>query len=119
MTNDMPTTRESLFNKLAFLRRQRDEILVPFVRMSIPEEILSVMSVYPKYFKSSCDVEITDGTRVIVSSVSLPFPTEGDRIKVTVPACILDEIISIDNYIEDILKTITELKRLNQLSSCC
>ena len=118
MTNDMPTTRESLFNKIAFLRRQRNELLVPFIRKDIPEDVLSVMSVYPKYFKSSCDVEITDGAKFFVSSVSLPFPIEGDMIKVTVPACILDEIISIDNCIEDILKNIIELKRLNQLSSC-
>ena len=117
MTSNMPTTRESLFNKLAFLRRQRNGLLVPFIKKDIPEDVLSVMSVYPKYFKSSCDVEITDGTRVIVSSVSLSFPTEGDRIKVSVPACVLDEVISVNNYIEDILKTITELKRLNQLSS--
>lgn len=115
----MATTREMLFNKIAFLRRQRNELLVPFIRKNIPEDVLSVMSVYPKYFKRSCDVEITDGTRSIVSSVSLSFPTEGDMIKVTVPACILDEVISVNNYIEDILKTITELKRLNQLSSCC
>ena len=124
MTNNMDTTREMLFNmwikyKIAFLRRQRNELLVPFIKKDIPEDVLSVMSVYPKYFKSSCDVEITDGAKFFVSSVSLPFPIEGDMIKVTVPACILDEIISIDNYIEDILKTITELKRLNQLSSSC
>ena len=119
MTNNMATTREMLFNKIAFLRRQRNELLVPFIKKDIPEDVLSVMSVYPKYFKSSCDVEITDGARVIVSSVSLSFPTEGDRIKVSVPACVLDEVISVNNYIEDILKTITELKRLNQLSSCC
>ena len=115
----MPNTRISLFNKLAFLRRQRDDILVPFVKMSIPEEILSVMSVYPKYFKSSCDVEITNGTKSLVTSVSLSFPTEGDMIKLTVPTCVFDEVISINNYIEDILKTITELKQLNQLSSSC
>lgn len=115
----MPTTRESLFNKIAFLRRQRNELLVPFIKKDIPEDVLSVMSVYPKYFKSSCDVEITDGTNYLVTSVSLSFPTEGDRIKVSVPACVLDEVISVNNYIEDILKTITELKRLNQLSSCC
>ena len=119
MTNNMATTREMLFNKIAFLRRQRNELLVPFIRKDIPEDVLSVMSVYPKYFKSSCDVEITDGTRSIVSSVSLSFPTEGDRIKVSVPVCVLDEVISVNNYIEDILKTITELKRLNQLSSSC
>ena len=119
MTNNMATTREMLFNKIAFLRRQRNELLVPFIRKDIPEDVLSVMSVYPKYFKSSCDVEITDGTRSIVSSVSLSFPTEGDRIKVSVPAYVLDEVISVNNYIEDILKTITELKRLNQLSSSC
>ena len=115
----MPNTRVSLFNKLAFLRRQRDDILVPFVKMSIPEEILSVMSVYPKYFKSSCDVEITNGTKSLVTSVSLSFPTEGDMIKLTVPTCVFDEVISINNYIEDILKTIAELKQLNQLSSSC
>ena len=119
MTSDMPNTRVSLFNKLAFLRRQRDDILVPFVKMSIPEEILSVMSVYPKYFKSSCAVEVTNETRTLVTFVSLPFPTEGDAIKIAVPAFIFDEIIGIDNCIEDILKSIAELKRLNQLSSCC
>ena len=115
----MPTTRESLFNKIAFLRRQRNEILVPFIKSDIPEDVLSVMSVYPKYFKSSCAVEITNGTNSIVTSVSLPFPTEGDIIKLTVPTCVFDEVISINNYIEDILKTIAELKRLNQLSSSC
>ena len=46
----MTTIRESLFNKLAFLRRQRDDILVPFVKMSIPEEILSVAPMYPGFF---------------------------------------------------------------------
>ena len=115
----MATTIESLFNKIAFLRRQKNEILVPFIRSDIPEDVLSVMSVYPKYFKSSCTVEITNGTKSLVTSVSLPFPTEGDVIKLTVPTCVFDEVISIDNYIEDILKNIVELKRLNQLSSSC
>ena len=115
----MATIRESLFNKIAFLRRQKNEILVPFIRSDIPEDVLSVMSVYPKYFKSSCIVEITNGTKSFVTSVSLPFPTEGDVIKLTVPTCVFDEVISIDNYIEDILKNIVELKRLNQLSSSC
>ena len=115
----MATTRESLFNKIAFLRRQRNDVLVPFIKMSIPEDVLSVMSVYPKYFKSSCTVEITNGTKSLVTSVSLSFPTEGDVIKLTVPTCVFDEVVSIDNYIEDILKNIVELKRLNQLSSSC
>lgn len=119
MTSNMTTIRERLFDKIAFLSRQKNDLLVPFIRKDIPEDILSVMSVYPKYFKSSCSVEITDGARSFVSSVGLPFPTEGDRIKVSVPACILDEVISIDNYIENTLKDIIELKRLNQLSSCC
>ena len=110
MTSDMTTIRESLFNKLAFLRRQRDDILVPFVKMSIPEDVLSAMSVYPKYFKSSCAVEITNETRSLITSVSLPFPTEGDAIKIVVPAFIFDEILGIDNYIEGILKNIAELK---------
>ena len=115
----MPTTRESLFNKLAFLRRQRDEILVPFVRMSIPEEILSAMSVYPGYFKTSRAVEVTNETRTLVTFVSSLFPTEGDSLKIAVPAFIFDEIVGIDNSIEGILKSIAELKRLNQLSSSC
>ena len=105
----MTTTRVSLFNKLAFLRRQRDDILVPFVKMSIPEEILSAMSVYPKYFKRSCAVEVTNETRYLVTFVSLPFPTEGDAIKIAVPAFIFDEIVSIDNCIEDVLKAIDKL----------
>ena len=109
MTSDMPNTRVSLFNKLAFLRRQRDDILVPFVKMSIPEEILSVMSVYPKYFKSSCAVEVTNETRTLVTFVSLPFPTEGDAIKIAVTAFIFDEIVGIDNCIEDVLKAIDKL----------
>ena len=109
MTSDMPNTRVSLFNKLAFLRRQRDDILVPFVKMSIPEEILSVMSVYPKYFKSSCAVEVTNETRTLVTFVSLPFPTEGDAIKIFVPAFIFDEIVGIDNCIKDVLKAIDKL----------
>lgn len=115
----MPNTRDSLLNKLAFLRRQRDDILVPFVRMSIPEEILAAMSVYPGYFKSSRAVEITNETRTLVTFVSSLFPTEGDSLKIAVPAFIFDEIVGIDNCIEDILKNIAELKRLNQLSSCC
>ena len=119
MTSDMPTTRESLFNKLAFLRRQRDDILVPFVKMSIPEEILSVAPMYPGFFKTSRAVEVTTGARTLVTFVSSLFPTEGDSIKIAVPAFIFDEIVGIDNCIEDILKNITELKRLNQLSSSC
>lgn len=115
----MSTTRESLFNKLSFLRRQRDEILVPFVRTSIPEEILAAMSVYPGYFKSSRAVEITNETRTLVTFVSQLFPTDGDSLKIAVPAFIFDEIVGIDNFIEDILKSIVELKRLNQLSSSC
>ena len=106
----MPTTRESLFNKIAFLRRQKNEILVPFIRSDIPEDVLSVMSVYPKYFKSSCTVEVTNGTKSLVTSVSLSFPTEGDVIKLTVPACVFDEVISIDNRLEGVLKAIAELK---------
>ena len=108
----MPTTRESLFNKLAFLRRQRDDILVPFVKMSIPEEILSVAPMYPGFFKTSRAVEVTTGARTLVTFVSSSFPTDGDSIKIAVPAFIFDEIVSIDNSIEGILKSIAELKRL-------
>ena len=105
----MPNTRVSLFNKLAFLRRQRDDILVPFVKMSIPEEILSVMSVYPKYFKSSCAVEVTNEARYHVTFISSAFPTEDDSIKIAVPAFIFDEIVGIDSCIENVLKTIAKL----------
>ena len=119
MTSDMTTIRESLFNKLAFLRRQRDDILVPFVKMSIPEEILSVASMYPGFFKTSRAVEVTTGTRTHVTFTSSLFPTDGDSIKIAVPAFIFDEIVGIDNCIEDVLKNIAELKRLNQLSSSC
>ena len=110
MTNDMPTTRESLFNKLAFLRRQRDDILVPFVKMSIPEEILSVAPMYPGFFKTSRAVEVTTGARTLVTFVSSSFPTDGDSIKIAVPAFIFDEIASIDNRLEGVLKAIAELK---------
>lgn len=119
MTNNMATTREMLFNKIAFLRRQRDDILVPFVKMSIPEEILSVAPMYPGFFKTSRAVEVTTGARTLVTFVSSSFPTDGDSIKIAVPAFIFDEIVSIDNSIDGVLKSITELKRLNQLSSCC
>ena len=106
----MPTTRESLFNKLAFLRRQRDDILVPFVRMSIPGEILSVAPMYPGFFKTSRAVEVTTGTRTHVTFTSSLFPTDGDSIKIAVPAFIFDEIASIDNRLEGVLKAIAELK---------
>ena len=110
MTNDMTTTRESLFNKLAFLRRQRDDILVPFVKMSIPEEILSVEPMYPGFFKTSRAVEVMTGARTLVTFVSSSFPTDGDSIKIAVPAFIFDEIVDIDNCIEGILKNIEKLK---------
>lgn len=106
----MPTTRESLFNKLAFLRRQRDDILVPFVKMSIPEEILSVAPMYPGFFKTSRAVEVTNEARTLVTFVSSSFPTEGDSIKIAVPAFIFDEIVGTDNCIEGVLKAIAELK---------
>ena len=115
----MPNTRVSLFNKLSFLRRQRDDILVPFVKMSIPEEILSVAPMYPGFFKTSRAVEVTTGARTLVTFVSSSFPTDGDSIKIAVPAFIFDEIVGIDNSIEGTLKSIAELKRLNQLSSSC
>ena len=101
-------TRESLFNKLAFLRRQRDDILVPFVKMSIPEEILSVAPMYPGFFKTSRAVEVTTGARTLVTFVSSSFPTDGDSIKIAVPAFIFDEITSIDNRLEGVLKAIAE-----------
>lgn len=110
MTNNMATTRESLFNKLAFLRRQRDDILVPFVRMSIPCEILSVAPMYPGFFKTSRAVEVTTGARTLVTFVSSSFPTDGDSIKIAVPAFIFDEIVGIDNSLEGVLKAIAELK---------
>ena len=110
MTYNIPTTRESLFNKLAFLRRQRDDILVPFVKMSIPEEILSVAPMYPGFFKTSRAVEVTNETRILVTFVSSLFPTEEDSLKIAVPAFIFDEIVGIDNCIEDVLKNIAELK---------
>ena len=106
----MPTTRESLFNKLAFLRRQRDDILVPFVNMSIPEEIRFTASMYPGFFKTSRAVEVTNETRTLVTFVSSSFPTDGDSLKIAVPAFIFDEIVSIDNCIEDVLKNINKLK---------
>ena len=110
MTSSMPNTRASLFNKLAFLRRQRDDILVPFVKMSIPEEILSVAPMYPGFFKTSRAVKVTTGARTHVAFTSSLFPTEGDSIKIAVPAFIFDEIVGIDNSIDDILKNIAELK---------
>ena len=106
----MPTTRESLFNKLAFLRRQRDDILVPFIKMSIPEEIFSIAPMYPGFFKTSRAIEVTTGTRTHVTFTSSLFPTEGDSIKIAVPAFIFDEIASIDNRLEGVLKAIAELK---------
>ena len=106
----MPTTRESLFNKLAFLRRQRDDILVPFVNMSIPEEIRFTASMYPGFFKTSRAVEVTNETRTLVTFVSSSFPTDGDSLKIAVPAFIFDEIAGIDNCIENVLKNIAELK---------
>ena len=109
MTSDMPNTRVSLFNKLAFLRRQRDDILVPFVKMSIPDDILSAMSVYPGYFKTSRAVEVTNEARYHVTFISSAFPTEDDSIKIFVPAFIFDEIVGIDNCIEDVLKAIDKL----------
>ena len=105
----MPTTRESLFNKLAFLRRQRDDILVPFVKMSIPEEIRSVAPMYPGFFKTSRAVEVTTGTRTHVTFTSSLFPTDGDSIKIAAPAFIFDEIVDIDNYLEDIFNNIVEV----------
>ena len=110
MTSNMPTTRESLFNKLAFLRRQRDDILVPFVKMSIPEEILSVASMYPGFFKTSRAVEVTNENRTLVTFTSSLFPTEGDSLKIAVSSFAFDEIAGIDNCIEDVLKNIAELK---------
>ena len=110
MTNNMATTREMLFNKLAFLRRQRDDILVPFVKMSIPEEILSVSPMYPGFFKTSRAVKVTTGARTLVTFVSSSFPTDSDSIKIAVPAFIFDEIASIDNRLEGVLKAIAELK---------
>ena len=109
MTSDMPNTRVSLFNKLAFLRRQRDDILVPFVKMSIPEEIHSAMSMYPGFFKTSRAIEVTNETRYHVTFISSPFPTEDDSIKIFVPAFMFDEIVGIDNCIEDELKAIDKL----------
>ncbi len=110
MTSNMPTTRESLLNKLAFLRRQRDDILVPFVKMSIPEEIHSAAHMYPGFFKTSRTVEVTNETRTHVTFTSSLFPTDGDSVKIAVPAFIFDEITSIDNHIEGVLKAIAELK---------
>ena len=106
----MPTTRESLFNKLALLRRQRDDILVPFVKMSIPEEIHIAASMYPGFFKTSRAVEIINMNRTIVTFTSSSFPTKEDLIKIAVPSFTFDEIVSIDNSIEDVLKNIAELK---------
>ena len=105
----MTNTRVSLFNKLAFLRRQRDDILVPFVKMSIPEEIHFTMSMYPGFFKTSRAVEVTNESRYHVTFISSAFPTEDDSIKIFVPAFIFDEIVGIDNCIEDILKAIDKL----------
>ena len=110
MTSNMPTTRDSLLDKLAFLRRQRDDILVPFVKTSIPEEIRFAASMYPGFFKTSRAVEVTTGTRTLVTFVSSSFPTDGDSLKIAVPSFTFDKIVSIDNSIEDVLKNIAELK---------
>ena len=106
----MPNTRVSLFKKLSFLRRQRDDILVPFVKMSIPEEIHIAASMYPWFFKTSRAVEIINMNRTIVTFTSSSFPTKEDLIKIAVPSFTFDEIVSIDNSIEDVLKNIAELK---------
>ena len=99
-----------LLDKLALLRKRRDEILVPFVKLSIPNEILSVASMYPGFFKTSRAVEVTTGARTLVTFVSSLFPTDGDSIKIAVPAFIFDEIVGIDNRLEGVLKAIAELK---------
>ena len=101
--------RAALLDKLAFLRRQRDDILVPFVRMSIPEEIHSARALYPLYFKNCRTVEVTNEARTLVTFVCTSFPTDGDSIKIAVPAFIFDEIVGIDNCIEDILNSIADL----------
>ena len=67
------------------------------------------MSVYPGYFKTSRAVEVTNETRTLVTFVSSLFPTDGDMLKIAVPAFIFDEIIGIDNCIEDVLKDIDKL----------
>ena len=104
------TLREMLFDKLALLRRRRDEILVPFVKISTPEEILSVAPMYPGFFKTGRAVEVTTGARTLVTFVSSLFPTDGDSIKIDVPSFVFDEIVSIDNHLEGVLKAIAELK---------
>ena len=76
--------------------------------MSIPEEILSVAPMYPGFFKTSRAVEVTTGARTLVTFVSSSFPTDGDSIKIAVPAFIFDEITSIDNRLEGVLKAIAE-----------
>ena len=78
--------------------------------MSIPEDILAAMSVYPGYFKSSRAVEVTNEARTHVTFTSSSFPTDSDSIKIAVPAFIFDEIASIDNRLEGVLKAIAELK---------
>ena len=104
------TLREILLDKLALLRRRRDEILVPFVELSIPNKILSVMPMYPGFFKTSRAVEVTNKNRTLVTFTSSSFPTEGDSIKIVVSSFAFDEIAGIDNCIEDVLKNIAELK---------
>jgi hypothetical protein len=108
--NKMATTREMLFNKLAYLRRQRDEILIPIIKASIPKEVLDSFVKHPKYFKGCTAVKILNGSRSLVTNINQFLPSEDCIININVSTFVFDEVVSIDNRLEGVLKAITELK---------
>ena len=110
----MTKSKYYYLDELASLRRRRDEILIPIIKASIPEGVLASFIAHPKYFNCCTTVEVSDGLRSIVTNINQLFPSEDCIINIDAPSCVLDEIISIDNRLENLLKTISKLKRLTQ-----
>ena len=110
----MTKSKYYYLDELSSLRRRRDEILVPIIKASIPEGVLASFIAHPKYFNCCTTVEVSDGVRSIVTNIDQLFPSEDCVINIDAPSCVLDEIISIDNRLENVLKTISKLKRLTQ-----
>ena len=119
-------TVKSLIDEISRLYKEKESILIPFVISSIPTKIMEAFDECPDYFVSSSSATFYDGKRNLTLRLSRKFPIKEknnsvfwQETVVSVPPETFDEYKRIDLLIDDKRKLVTELKRYEQLASCC
>ena len=119
-------TVKSLIDEISRLYKEKESILIPFVISSIPTKIMEAFAECPDYFVSSSVISFYDGKHNLTLRLSRQFPIKEknnsvfwQETVVSVPPETFDEYERINLLIDDKRKLVTELKRYEQLASCC